>query len=106
MLLNLVGNAVQAIPGEGRVQVVLRPEARRGKPGIRLEVRDTGTGIPAGDIPRLFEPDFSTKTEGTGLGLALVRRALDDLGGTIDVESEEGAGTTFSLWLPGVEQAD
>ena len=75
-----------------------------GRSGVRVQVHDTGVGIAPGDLARIFEPDFSTKTAGTGLGLALVRRTIDDLGGTIDVVSEEGRGTTFDLWLPGPER--
>ena len=100
VLINLVGNAVQAIPGAGRVRVVVRAAARDGRAGMRIDVEDTGTGIAEKDLGRLFEPDFSTKTSGTGLGLAMVKRTVDDMGGTIEVESTEGEGSRFRTWWP------
>jgi nitrogen fixation/metabolism regulation signal transduction histidine kinase len=100
VLINLVGNAVQAIPGAGRVRVVVRPAERDGRDGVRVDVADTGTGITEQDLGRLFEPDFSTKTAGTGLGLAMVKRTVDDLGGSITVESTPGEGSTFRMWWP------
>jgi len=100
VLINLVGNAVQAIPRDGRVEVVVRPRERDGRPGVAIEVSDTGVGIEPDHLERLFEPDFSTKTSGTGLGLALVRRTLDDMGGTIEVESAPGEGSRFRMWWP------
>jgi signal transduction histidine kinase len=105
VLVNLVGNAVQAIRGEGRVTVRARAEAREGGPGVAIDVSDTGVGIAREHMERLFEPDFSTKTSGTGLGLAIVRGILDDMGGEVRVESEAGRGTTFRLWWP-VEPGD
>ncbi len=99
-LLNLVGNAVQAISGEGRVRVVVVPASRNGREGVQIDVEDTGCGIAEEDLGRLFEPDFSTKTSGTGLGLAMVRRTVDDLGGTVTVESTPGEGSLFRMWWP------
>lgn len=100
VLVNLVGNAVQSIRGEGRVRVRVRPERRGHREGVRVEVIDTGEGIRPEHLDRLFEPDFSTKTSGTGLGLAMVRRTLDDMAGDIAVESTPGEGSTFSAWWP------
>jgi len=100
MLLNLVGNAVQAIPHEGEVVVRMHPDNHGAKRGVAIEVIDTGTGIADEDLTRIFEPDFSTKPAGTGLGLAMVKRTLDDMGGTIEVESQEGRGSTFRMWWP------
>jgi signal transduction histidine kinase len=100
VLLNLVGNAVQAIVGPGRVSVVARAESREGREGVRVEVVDTGTGIAPEHLRRVFEPDFTTKPGGTGLGLAIVRRSLDDMGGDIEVESEVGRGSAFRMWWP------
>jgi two-component system sensor histidine kinase HydH len=98
--VNLVGNAVQAIDGEGGVVVRARPETRGVRTGVVIEVTDTGSGIEGDDLERIFEPDFSTKPAGTGLGLAMVKRTLDDMGGTIEVESEPGRGSTFRMWWP------
>lgn len=103
VILNLVSNAVQSIEDEGRVRVSAAVEAVGGHPGVRLEVADSGSGIPDGDRARLFDPHFSTKTSGTGLGLAIVARIVQDMGGTIDVESTIGRGTTFSLWFSSQE---
>lgn len=100
VLLNLVGNAVQSISDEGTVTVYARRSMRSGDLGVMIAVEDDGVGIPDENRERLFEPHFSTKTSGTGLGLAIVARIVEDLGGTIDVESTEGAGSTFRVWLP------
>ena len=67
---------------------------------VRIEVSDTGRGIKAEDISKIFEPYYSTKDTGTGLGLAIVRKAIDDHHGTISVKSKEGEGTTFTITLP------
>jgi len=67
---------------------------------VVFAVADTGVGIAPEARARLFEPYFSTKSSGTGLGLAIVRRVVEAHGGTIDVESAPGAGTTFTIRLP------
>ena len=99
VLVNLLTNALQAIPegpGPGRIRLATR---RR---GVRAEavVEDTGTGIPADVQPNVFQPSFSTKTSGMGLGLAISKRAVEAAGGTIAFETAEGAGTTFTVRLP------
>jgi len=102
VFLNLVLNAAQAIPADradGRVTVGCRrtPEGR-----VEVWVTDNGVGIPAEHLPRLFTPFFTTKPigEGSGLGLAISHRLIGDLGGTIEVESEPGRGSTFRVSLP------
>ena len=69
---------------------------------LAVEVADTGTGIAEDDMPQIFEPFFTTKTDGrgTGLGLSIVRGILDAHGGTIQVSSAQGQGTSFTLTLP------
>jgi two-component system sensor histidine kinase PilS (NtrC family) len=96
ILWNLCLNAVEAMPegGELRVSVAARGET------LEVAVSDTGDGIAAGDVAHVFEPFFSTKPEGTGLGLALVHRIVQDHGGEIDVRSSPGLGTTFTVTLP------
>jgi two-component system NtrC family sensor kinase len=96
VLLNLMLNAIQAIEGTGQVSVDL--EARDGLAAV--SVSDTGRGIPAEDLPNIFRPFFTTKGSGTGLGLSLVRRIVEDHGGRIGVESELGKGSRFTMLLP------
>ena len=96
ILWNLCLNAVEAMPdgGELRVSVAVRGGT------LEVAVSDTGDGIAAADVSHVFEPFFSTKPEGTGLGLALVHRIVLDHGGEIDVRSSPVLGTTFTLTLP------
>jgi hypothetical protein len=68
--------------------------------GLRLTVEDNGRGILPEVLPRVFDPFYSTKTRGTGLGLALVHRIVEEHGGTVSVDSEPGLGATFTVWLP------
>ncbi|MFV8752371.1 two-component system sensor histidine kinase NtrB [Nannocystaceae bacterium ST9] len=96
VLWNLVRNAVQAMEGKGRVELgVAGVEGE-----VRLSVRDHGHGIAAENIDRIFEPFFSTKTSGSGIGLALVHRIVEAHGGQIDVHSVVGEGTQFVIRLP------
>ena len=67
---------------------------------VRFEIADTGNGIPAENLSKIFEPYFSTKETGTGLGLAIVQKIVDVHNGTIEVESTEGEGTRFVVRLP------
>jgi signal transduction histidine kinase len=98
-LTNLIINSLQATDGSGgKVTVALSGEddGRR----ARIDVIDTGRGIEADDISKVFEPYFSTKETGTGLGLAIVKKAIEDHHGTITVKSKVGEGTTFTITLP------
>ncbi len=99
ILLNLITNAVQAMPDGGRL--VLRT-ADGGEGSIRLEVRDTGVGIPAEHLQDIFNPFYTTKApgQGTGLGLSVVHTTLQRYRGQIRVASEVGVGTTFTIDLP------
>ena len=102
ILLNLLSNAVKFTPDGGRVDVI----ARRTPDALEVSVRDTGIGIAAEDQKLVFEEfrqvgnDYTKKQEGTGLGLALARRFVGLHGGTITVESELGAGSTFTFTIP------
>ena len=98
---NLIINAVEAIDGEGGNISIKLSNAEANS--VKVEVTDSGCGIAADDISKVFEPYFSTKETGTGLGLAIVKKAIDDHGGTISVASKEGAGTTFTIILPAKE---
>ncbi|MBI3075647.1 MAG: response regulator [Deltaproteobacteria bacterium] len=103
VFMNLLVNAAQAIDGQGTI--TLRTARRDGE--IVAEVSDTGVGIPHENLPRLFNPFFTTKPpgKGTGLGLSTAYKIVQDHGGRIEVESEPGQGTTFRVILP-VEGAD
>jgi signal transduction histidine kinase len=101
---NLCINAVQSMPQGGELRVGGRRQpSARGAPELSLWVADSGRGISETDLPHIFEPFYSTKTQGSGLGLALVYRIVQDHGGSIDVRSWPGTGTTFTLSLPAVE---
>ena len=78
-----------------------------GRAGVAVAVSDRGAGIPAEILGRIFDPFVTTKPagQGTGLGLAICRDIVRDHGGTIDVQSQEGRGTTFEVWLPAAEEA-
>lgn len=117
MLMNLAINARDAMPDGGKMHIILeqlRVEPERAplpemQPGawIALAVQDTGTGISQEAMPHLFEPFFTTKEpgSGTGLGLAQVYGIVKQHGGEIGVESQEGRGTTFTIYLPAPEEA-
>ena len=92
VLINLIENA----RGAGATEVKIEVE-REGPSRVRLTVSDNGSGIPAEDLPRIFEPQFSTTTSGTGLGLAICKRLVESWGATIDAESELGRGTAVSF---------
>jgi len=98
-LTNLIINGLQAMDGNGgKIAVALssKDEGRR----VQIDVTDTGRGIDAEDISKVFEPYYSTKETGTGLGLAIVKKAVEDHQGTITVKSKVGEGTTFTITLP------
>jgi signal transduction histidine kinase len=94
--INIIRNGIQAIDESGSIAVTTEREEE----GIGITIIDTGKGVPEDIKPRLFEPNFSTKTDGMGLGLAIVKQTLDALGGTVTLESREGEGTTVTMWLP------
>ena len=102
VLLNLVHNALQAMPEGGEMEISTFPDLREGREGICVSVRDTGVGISPSDQSRIFEPFFTTKGDrgGTGLGLSVTYGIVTDHGGQIDVESRQGEGSTFKVWLP------
>lgn len=104
VLTNLVINAVEAIDGEGGSVSINLSQAD--EEFIKVQISDTGSGIAADDISKIFEPYFSTKDTGTGLGLAIVKKAIDDHGGTINVASKQGSGTTFTITLPVQEKGE
>lgn len=95
-LLNLLKNAVEASSS-----TPVRVEGRRNKKRVEIWVRDEGPGIPPEAISRIFEPFYTTKEKGTGIGLFLAKKIVEAHGGTIEAHSREGEGTEFRIELPG-----
>jgi PAS domain S-box-containing protein len=100
VLLNLVQNALDAMPEGGTLSVAGRSTATH----VQLQVRDTGIGIPAPQLAQIFEPLYTTKPGGTGLGLYIVQQIVAAHGGQVTVDSVEGQGTTFTLTLPRIPE--
>ncbi len=96
--LNLLLNAVQAMPRGGTL--TLRGQNSEDGQWIRVSIQDSGMGIPGEDMDKLFDPFFSTKEGGVGLGLSIAHRIIDQHRGKIEVESTPGVGTLFTVWLP------
>lgn len=99
VVLNLVTNAGEAIDGPGEIRIETRTVSERAG-AVQLTVSDTGAGIVPEALPRIFDPFYTTKAEGTGLGLSVSHGIVRDHGGTIDVQSRPGFGTTFVLTFP------
>lgn len=107
VLINLIRNAVQAMAGRGKVVVATRLRSEASLPGaperpgwVEISVRDEGPGIAPHILEKLFVPFFTTKPAGTGLGLAISQRAVEEMGGRIEVHSRPGSGSTFCVVLP------
>jgi signal transduction histidine kinase len=102
VFLNLFHNALQAMPTGGQLFVHTGARQRGGRKWVMASIRDTGAGIAPENKERIFEPFFTTKSSqgGTGLGLSVTYGIVTDHGGEIDVESEVGNGTNFTVWLP------
>jgi two-component system phosphate regulon sensor histidine kinase PhoR len=104
---NLLENALKYTPSGGRVSVYVRSNAS----SVSVDIEDTGIGIPATSLPRVFERFYrvdrsrSREMGGTGLGLAIVKHVMRAHGGTVDVKSEEGRGSTFTITLPRLSEA-
>src|SRR5439155_13433432 len=97
-VLNLLMNAAEALPSGGEIRLGLDQEAEH----LRIRVTDNGVGISPEALPRIFEPFFTARHDGsgTGLGLSVVRRVLEEHGGRVEVQSLPGAGSTFTLSFP------
>ena len=98
VFLNLILNAADAMPEGGQLTIRLGPTSS--PEGAALAFKDTGVGIPPEGLDQLFAPFYTTKDNGVGLGLYVIKNIVDSHAGTIDVESEVGKGTTFRVWLP------
>ena len=100
-LVNLVENGLAACRAAGRPEEVRLAVDAGARPGaVAIRIADRGSGIAPQDLPRIFEPDFSTRKEGMGLGLAIVEAVVRGHGGTVDVTSRAGEGTTMTITLP------
>ncbi|MFO3797697.1 MAG: two-component system sensor histidine kinase NtrB, partial [Anaerolineales bacterium] len=102
VLLNLIHNAIQAMPTGGDLTITTRQRERENHPWVVCYVKDSGVGIPAEMRDRIFEPFFTTRAHqgGTGLGLSISYNIGADHGGMLEVESEPQKGSCFSIWLP------
>jgi len=96
VFINIVRNSVQAMEGGGVIVVELKVEHQV----CTIRIRDTGGGIPEEIQSKVFQPNFSTKTDGMGLGLAITQKVIQDLNGTITLESKVGRGTTVEMNIP------
>jgi len=100
-LLNLALNGCQAMPDGGKLTMSARAEKDH---RVAIVVEDTGVGIPADKLDRIFDLYFTTKPQGSGIGLSIVYRIVQLHGGEIEVQSTEGRGTAFRLLLPRAEE--
>jgi len=107
---NIIVNAKQAIGEEGKIIVRLKDLFNDGKISglpkgkfVFISISDTGSGIPEEYIDKIFDPFFTMKKEGKGLGLSIVKNIIEKMGGKIEVESKIGIGTTFKIYLPALE---
>jgi signal transduction histidine kinase len=98
-LLNLLLNAQQAMPGGGEITI----QAVRDGDSVVLHIIDTGNGMPPEHAAKAFRPFYTTRTGGSGLGLPTTRKIIEAHGGSIELQSEVGAGTRFTIRLPSVK---
>ena len=109
VFLNLILNAQQAIEGGGEIRIRTSRYEPTLQPAILVQISDTGVGISEDELPRIFEPFYSTRKKGTGLGLWVTHDLVRQHGGRIEVTSEREHGTTFSITLmvdsPALEEA-
>ncbi len=102
VLWNLLRNAAEAMEGRGYIELRIRA---RDDEHVELLVTDEGPGIPSEQVDRVFDPFFTTKERGTGFGLAIVHRVIEDNGGSVELSSTPGEGTTFALRFPSADGA-
>ncbi|AKJ65334.1 ATP-binding protein [Kiritimatiella glycovorans] len=104
--LNFCLNAIEAMEKGGVLSMETRNERRDGRPAVRVEIADTGCGIPREDVPRIFDPFFTGKDEGTGLGLPVAHGIIKDHQGEVEVRSAQGEGTSFFISFETVNEGD
>lgn len=100
VIWNVILNAVQAMPEGGTLTVEARPARLHEREGVEILIADTGRGIDGQTLTRIFEPFYTTREMGTGLGLAVVNRIVEGYGGEIRIQSESAEGTACRIWLP------
>jgi two-component system sensor histidine kinase HydH len=100
ILMNVIINAIQAISKEGEIKIKTEKALLKGESAIKLIIEDSGVGIPERDFTQIFDPFFSTKEKGSGLGLSIAYKLIEAHQGEIKVESKEGEGTKFVIFLP------
>lgn len=100
ILMNVIINSIQAIPKKGEIKIKTEKAPLKGEPAIKLIIEDSGIGITEKDFNQIFDPFFSTKEKGSGLGLSIVYKLVEAHQGEIKVESKEGEGTKFIILLP------
>lgn len=100
ILMNVIINAIQAIPKKGEIKIKTEKTLLKGEPAMKLIIEDSGIGIPEKDFTQIFDPFFSTKEKGSGLGLSIAYKLIEAHQGEIKVESKEGEGTKLVIFLP------
>ncbi len=103
---NLAANAFEAMAGEGRLRVTVAETQHNGRPGVSIRFDDTGPGVAAGLREQIFNPFFTTKPNGVGLGLAIVAKIIDQHGGRLRLLDEPAPGAHFEVFLPHADPAD
>ncbi|MCP2599269.1 ATP-binding protein [Candidatus Aminicenantes bacterium AC-335-B20] len=107
-LSNIIENSIEALPNGGKIIIsttVIYSPLLKTRKGVEVEIIDNGKGIPEDKIEDIFNPYFTTKKEGIGLGLTLTKRIIDAHGGRIEVQSRIGIGTKFALFFPVREES-
>ena len=107
--MNLIQNAYQAMDTspdghEEVLSITVAPESSGGRPGVGIAIGDTGPGVPPGAREQIFNPFFTTKKDGVGLGLAVVAKIVDDHRGSIKLENDSRPGAHFRIFLPAAPQ--
>jgi two-component system, NtrC family, sensor histidine kinase HydH len=100
IFVNLITNAYEAMDGHGRLRISIAPEVQYMRPGVAVIIEDSGPGVPSESREQIFNPFFTSKKEGVGLGLSIVAKIIDDHRGSIRLESPPGQGARFHVFLP------
>ena len=104
VLLNILKNALQAMPEGGIITIACRSIGTVPPMWVELVVNDTGSGMASDQLAHIFQPFYTTKAHGIGLGLSITRRLIEDHGGSLQIESQLGYGTTITIHLPVISE--